>query len=104
MKGSPVKPFKQLQIGLWFTTWQRALIPQVPGQGSKHFWLIQAKFNAHSELIIHSGLQDGGVPIQLGWQEQTAYLFTSLHILYGPHGDGLHGSIIGAWETTVYIK
>lgn len=41
-KGSPVYPGEQLQIGLWFNTWQRAFVPHVPGQGSLHFWLIQA--------------------------------------------------------------
>ena len=36
-KGSPVKPWRQLQIGLWLITSQRVLSPQGPGQGSTHF-------------------------------------------------------------------
>lgn len=72
MKGSPVYLAKQLQIGLWLTTWQVAPIPQVPGQGSIHFWLRQARFKGHSELWTHSGLQVGGLPMKPGMQEHTA--------------------------------
>jgi len=36
-KGSPVKPWRQLQIGLWLITSQRVFSPQGPGQGSTHF-------------------------------------------------------------------
>lgn len=64
----------------------------MPGQGSTHFWLTQALSKAHSELIRHSGRQAGGVPMNPITQEQTACLFTSRQILFGPHGDGLHGS------------
>lgn len=60
--GSPVNLSGQLQTGLWFTTWQIAPIPQVPGQGSIHFWLLHAWMRGHSELCTHSGLQFGGVP------------------------------------------
>jgi hypothetical protein len=35
--GSPVKPWRQLQIGLWLITSQRVFSPQGPGQGSTHF-------------------------------------------------------------------
>lgn len=61
--GSPVWGVWQLQIGLWFTTWHFAPMPQVPGQGSIHFWLTHALSKLHSELVIHSGLQVGGEPI-----------------------------------------
>lgn len=91
MKGSPVCLGAQLQIGLWFTTWHRAFIPQVPGHGSIHFWFTQAWLSGHSELETHSGLQVGGLPIKPGTQEQTAWPLTSLHWLLGPHGDGLQG-------------
>lgn len=47
--------------------------PQDPGQGSLHFWLLQASFCAQSELTVHSGLQVGGVPIYSGRQEHTAW-------------------------------
>jgi hypothetical protein len=64
LKGSPVNPFKQEQITLWLTTLQRAFLPQGPGlHGSIHFSFSQALFWGHSELMIHSGLQDGGVPM-----------------------------------------
>lgn len=54
---------------------------------------MQALSKAHSELIKHSGLQDGGVPIKSVLHEHTACLFISRHILFGPHGDGLQGSV-----------
>lgn len=41
--------------------------------------------------MVHSGLHDGGVPTYPTTQEHTAWLFISLHWLFGPQGDGLHG-------------
>ena len=90
--GSPVKPCLQLHIGLWFITSQRVFIPQVPGQGSEHFWFIQALLGEHSALTKHSGRQAGGIPIYDVKQEQTAWSLTTLHWLFGPQGDGLQGS------------
>lgn len=52
---------------------------------------MQALVKAHSELTVHSGLQPGGLPIYSGKQEHTACPLTSLHWLFGPQGDGLHG-------------
>lgn len=92
VKGSPVKSPGQLQIGLWFTTKHCALIPHVPRHGSIHFWLLQAIFEGQSELIIHSGLQFGGESKYPEIQEQTACSFILLHWLFGPQGEGLHGS------------
>ena len=57
MNGSPWYPLGQEQTGLCPMTWQRASIPQVPGQGSRHLWLTQAKLLPQSELVVHSGLQ-----------------------------------------------
>lgn len=94
IKGSPVCSGGQLQIGLWFTTWHLAAIPQVPGHGSIHFWFTQAWFKGHSELVTHSGLQVGGLPIKPGIHEQTAWLLISRHWLFGPQGDGLQGCFI----------
>lgn len=91
VNGSPVYPVTQLQIGLWLTTWHRAWIPQVPGQGSLHFWLMHASFGGQSELTTHSGLHEGGAPIKPSIHEQTAWPLCSLHLLFGPHGDGLQG-------------
>lgn len=92
VKGSPVKSTGQEQIGLWLTTVHCALIPQVPGHGSIHFWLLQAMFAWQSELIIHSARQLGGVSKYPGIHEQTACSFIFRHWLFGPHGVGLHGS------------
>ena len=60
-------------------TRQRALMPQVPGQGSMHFWLLQASFNEHSGLIVHSGRHVGGEPKNPGIHEQTGCSFMTLH-------------------------
>lgn len=104
VKGSPVKPGAQLQMGLWFTTWQRALRPQVPGHGSWHFWLIQARFKVQSELTTHSGLHVGGEPTQPGWHEHTAWLFIIRHTLLGPHGLGKQGFAGQAGATAAFHK
>lgn len=93
MNGFPVYPSGQEQTGLWFTTKQIAWVPHVPIHGSLHFWFKQAWFWGQSELIKHSGLHKGGVPRYSGAQVHTAWSFTSLHILFGPHGDGLHGLV-----------
>lgn len=67
-------------------------MPQTPGQGSTHLWLIQAWLLGHSVLITHSGLQFGGVPMKSGEQEQLAFPATLWHRLFGPQGDGEQGS------------
>ena len=53
-------------------TWHLAPTPHVPGQGSWHFWFEQASLRLQSELTTHSGLQDGGLPMNPITQEQTA--------------------------------
>lgn len=93
MKGSPVKPALQLQIGLWLLTMHWELSPQTPGQGSLHFLLMHAWFVGHSVLTVHSGLHAGGLPINVGIQEQTACPFESRHWELGPQGDGLQTSL-----------
>lgn len=89
--GSPVYLGGQLHIGLWLLTWHWALSPHVPGHGSMHFWLLQAWSLGQSELTVHSGLQDGGLPMYPGTHEHTACWFIVRHWLFGPQGDGLHG-------------
>lgn len=84
-------PDGQLHIGLWLITWHLAPIPHVPGQGSLHFWLLQASFWLQSEFVKHSGLHNGGDPIKFDIHEHTAWLLISLHWLFGPQGEGLHG-------------
>lgn len=96
-KGSPVNRAGQLQTGLCPTTWQRAWRPHVPGQGSRHLRLIQARFCAQSALTRHSGLQDGGAPMQYCWQAHTGWPLTTRQLLYGPHGFPAQGS----WETAL---
>lgn len=98
MKGLPVSPGGQLQIGLWLLTWHQAPTPQVPGQGSLHFWFAQASLRLQSELTTHSGLQDGGLPMNPGTHEHTACSLMSRHWLLGPQGDGLHGCFTTAAE------
>jgi len=85
----PVNPGGQLHIGLWLTTWHLALIPQVPGHGSRHFWLLQALLKMQSELTLHSGWQVGGDPMYPVKQEHILCWFISWQILFGPHGEGL---------------
>lgn len=79
--GSPVKPDEQLQIGLWFTTWQREFSPHAPVHGSVHFILMHARFCEHSELTTHSGRQFGALPIKPGKQEHTTCSFITRHWL-----------------------
>lgn len=105
MKGSPVYLGGQLQIGLWLITWHLALTPHVPGQGSTHFWLLQASFWGHSLLVTHSGLHVGGDPIYPGTQEQMAWPLISRHCELGPHGDGWQGLVsIGAKEAWTNVS
>lgn len=92
MNGFPVKPWGQLQIGLWLLHWQIAAIPQAPMQGFIHFWLEQIWLVLQSELLVHSGLHVGGFPMYPGMQEQLAWSFIDRQRLLGPHKDGLHGS------------
>lgn len=61
-------------MGMWLTTVQTAERPQEPGQGSLHLRLMHAIWLAHSVLLIHSGLQFGGVPMNSGLHEQDGEL------------------------------
>ena len=93
VKGSPWYSLLQTQIGMWFRTWHEALMPHRPGQGSTHFWFLQASSEGQSLLKIHSGLQFGGEPIIPDWQVQShrsPFLLGGL--AYGPQGSGLQGS------------
>lgn len=78
-KGSPVKPALQPQIGLRLITSHRALMPQIPGHGSTHLRFLHARFTGQSELTVHSARQFGGVPMNVGKQEQIAWPFNSRH-------------------------
>lgn len=85
-------------------TRQRAWGPQMLTHGSTHFWSTQALSTGHSELIIHSGLQFGALPMYVGKQEQTACRFISLHWLWGPQGLGMQGLIATAWVEAKIIN
>lgn len=91
VNGSPWYPWRHWQFGMWLDTRHSAFIPQVPGQGSRHFWLIQAKLLGQSLFVKHSGLQFGGAPIISAKHEQDAWSPTTLHSAFKPHGDGTQG-------------
>lgn len=44
-------------------------------------------------MLIHSGRQFGGIPMNSGEQEQDGVSRTTEHCAFGPHGDGRQGSI-----------
>lgn len=99
VNGSPTYPWWQEQIGLWFLTLHTELDPHTPGQGSEHFALIHALSSGHSELMVHSGLHPGGLPMYKAKHEQTACSLTTLHWLLGPHGDGWQGLLGSGGES-----
>ena len=94
-KGSPVKPVKQVHIGVWLTTRHSVLEPHEPGQGSLHFRLMQAKLLEHSLLLTHSGLQFGGEPIKSGKQAQDGLSLIVWYMELGPHWQEAHVSSCG---------
>lgn len=81
-------------MGLWLITLHSEFCPQTPSQGFLHFFLIQACCCEHSELTTHSGLHDGGVPMKSCWQVHTACSLLILHILLGPHREGVQGFFV----------
>jgi len=91
VNGSPTNPFGHLHMGEWLTTWHSAFVAHDPGQGSLHFMFKQAKLYEHSLLVMHSGLQFGGDPINWGRQEHAGDSPWTLHWEFGPQGDGIQG-------------
>ena len=87
----PEKPGWQEQLGAWFTTRQSAFGPQVPAQGSTHFWLTHASLDRQFELRTHSGRHSGGFPTIFVRQAHWACPATTWHCEFNPHGGGLHG-------------
>ena len=96
INGSPVYDCMQVHIGVWLITWHSVLLPQDPMQGSRHFWFIQANRLGHSMLLIHSGLQFGGLPVYSGKQEHNGDSLTILHWAFEPQGDGWQGFTFGS--------
>lgn len=74
-------------------------MPQVPGHGSTHLFLIQANdglqslFNSHSWR--HPCALSYGSPKYPWVQIQDPAPFFSRHSAFGPHGDGKHGDESG---------
>lgn len=92
LKASPVYPGMQLHDGEWLITWQLAFVPQVPGQGSIHLFLMQALLEGHSELWTHSGLQFSyGFPTYSGRHMHEPAPFSFLQMAFVPQGEGIHG-------------
>lgn len=50
---------------------------------------------------MHSGRQFGGLPKNSSTQAHDGAPFTSLHIEFGPHGEGIHGLTYIAGSTSV---
>lgn len=98
LKGSPVRPGRQLHMGRWLTTRHCAPRPQEPGQGSAQVSLTQACVAGQSVLTRHCGRHCGGLPTEPGWHEHTAKPATSRQRPRGPQGGGVarQGGGLGA--------
>lgn len=59
---------------------------------------MQAIFVVHSVLLVHSGRQFGGDPINSGKQRQSPLFPFSVQTELGPHGEGRHGFIATGGE------
>jgi hypothetical protein len=97
VKGSPLYPSWHVHTGIWLNVWHWAAAPQDPGHGSRHFSLMHAWLLGQSELITHSGLQFGGIPMNVGRHEQAGDPSLFWHRELKPHGDGTQGSIGNCW-------
>jgi len=65
---------------------------------------MQDKWIGHSLLLIHSGLQLGGEPINSDKQEHDGDSPCTLHWEFGPQGDGIHGFPTGWGTSAAKIK
>ena len=84
-----------------------ALMPQVPGHGSLHLALMQAKLVEQSVLRTHSGRQDRyGSPKNPGRHLHAAARPSSEHSALSPHGLGSQGvsSASGAGVANIKIQ
>lgn len=101
INGFPDIPDGHEHIGIWLITSHIAPWPQAPGQGSVHLFLIHALFRGQSEFIIHSGLHPVyGSP----WYSGRHVHIPSLHCAFGPHGEGLHGSVCNGSTAEIKIN
>jgi hypothetical protein len=72
-RASPVRPAGQAHTARWFTTVQRALVPQaavVAAQGSAHWLLMQARLAGQLELERQPSTQV--TPWQISWLLQSS--------------------------------
>lgn len=105
LNGSPVKPWRQLHIGLWFTTVHSAFKPQEPKQGFVHLWFTHAAAEGQSEDTTHSGRHNGGLPVKLSIHLHTEIPLTAWQWLFGPQGEGEHGVVTEvANEKKIFIN
>lgn len=89
-----MNPAGHEHTGTWLTTVHSAPTPHVPGHGSIHLNLIQARGGAQSALFSHSLRQPAyGSPWNPGRHVQDPTPFLSWHSAFAPHGDGRHGSL-----------
>jgi len=92
--GSPIVGGGQEQTGLWLIVWQIASYPHTPIHGSTHLLFTQALLRGQSGLITHSGrhplvVGDPSYPCK---HSQIAAPFITRQRVFGPQGDGTHGS------------
>lgn len=57
---------------------------------------MQALSVGHSELVTHSGLQPGGLPLKFARHVQTAIWLLTRHWLLGPQKELAQGSVLFA--------
>lgn len=62
---------------------------------------MQAKWFAQSLLLLHSGRQFGGEPINCDKQEQEGDSPLTWHSALAPQGDGWHGLILGGGVSAI---
>lgn len=62
---------------------------------------MQALLLGHSGLMVHSGLQFGGLPMYVGRQEHDGDPPMSLHWELRPQGVGTQGSLYGSFGSSV---
>lgn len=97
--GSPWYPSLHVQIGAWDITRQFEFTPQTleSVHGSTQWLFRHALDRSHSELLTHSGRQEGGEPVMDGRQEQIGCPFgPSRHWEFGPQGEGWQGFLYTA--------
>lgn len=100
MNALPVVLEGHVQTAMCVTTSQLAFVPHELMQGFTHRFLTHVLSRGQSELSEHSGRQPKyGSPWYSGKQVQTPLS----QFAFGPHGDGLQGSVAWGSENKVII-